>query len=243
MRDAMHDLLKRVLAAHGGLDRWNNSHEVSATVVTGGEFWGTKGIPTDDIRRRARAGIHEEWATLAPFGNPDWHMTFAPTRVVIEASDKSIVAERDDPKSAFAGHGLETPWDPLHLAYFNGYALWTYFTTPFLLAMPGLKVEEVEPWQEDDEPWRVLRVTFPPAIASHCPEQDFYFGPDFLLRRHDYQVDVSGGFLAAQYVYDVKDFGGFIFPTRRRAHPRLASRQPDRSRTLVSIDLSDYEVT
>ena len=239
----MQDLLEHVLAAHGGLDRWNSFNEVSATVVTGGEFWATKGIPTDDIRRRARAGIHREWATLAPFGDPDWHMTFAPIRVVIEASDKSIVAERDEPKSAFAGHGLESPWDPLHLAYFNGYALWTYLTTPFLLAMPGVEVEEVEPWQEGDEPWRVLRATFPAAIASHCPEQDFYFGPDFLLRRHDYQVDVSGSFLAAQYVYNVRDFGGFMFPTQRRAHPRLANRQPDRSRTLVSIDLSDYEVT
>lgn len=239
----MQDLLERVLAAHGGLDRSNSSNQVSATVVTGGEFWATKGIPTDNIRRRARAGIHEEWATLAPFGNPDWRMTFAPTRIVVEASDKSIVAERDDPKAAFAGHGLESPWDPLHLAYFNGYALWTYLSTPFLLAMPGFQVEEVEPWQEADEAWRVLRATFPLAIASHYREQDFYFGPDFLLRRHDYQVDVSGGFLAAQYVYDVKDFGGFMFPTRRRAHPRLANRQPDRSRTLVSIDLSDYEVT
>jgi hypothetical protein len=239
----MHDLLERVLAAHGGSDRWSTFNEVSTTVVTGGDFWATKGITTDDIRRRATAGIQREWATLAPFGNPDWQMTFRPNRVVIEARDKSIVAERDDPKSAFAGHGLETPWDPLHLAYFNGYALWTYLTTPFLLAMPGFQVEEAEPWHEEDETWRVLRATFPSEIASHCRVQDFYFGPDFLLRRHDYQVDVSGGFLAAQYIYDVREFGGFIFPTRRRAHPRLANRQPDRSRTLVSIDLSGYEVT
>jgi hypothetical protein len=239
----MHDLLERVLAAHGGSDQWNTCNEVSTTVVTGGDFWATKGITTDDIRRRATAGILREWATLEPFGNPDWQMTFRPNRVVIEARDKSIVAERDDPKLAFAGHGLETPWNPLHLAYFNGYALWTYLTTPFLLAMPGFQVEEAEPWQEEDETWRVLRATFPSEIASHFRVQDFYFDPDFLLRRHDYQVDVSGGFLAVQYIYDVREFGGVMFPTRRRAHPRLANRQPDRSRTLVSIDLSGYEVT
>jgi hypothetical protein len=28
--------------------------------------------------------------------------------------------------------------------YFNGYAMWTYLTTPFLLKMPGVDVVEVE---------------------------------------------------------------------------------------------------
>lgn len=32
-----------------------------------------------------------------------------------------------------AGHQMNTPWDPLHRAYFNGEAMWTYLTTPFLL--------------------------------------------------------------------------------------------------------------
>ena len=85
----MHDLLERVLAAHGGLDRWNTFNEVRTTVVTGGDFWVTKGITTDDMRRRATAAIHREWATLASYGNPDWHMTFLPTRVEVEARDKS----------------------------------------------------------------------------------------------------------------------------------------------------------
>ena len=35
---------------------------------------------------------------------------------------------------------MNTPWDPLHRAYFNGEALWTYLTTPFLLAMDGVRV-------------------------------------------------------------------------------------------------------
>ena len=46
---------------------------------------------------------------------------------------------------------MTTPWDALHRAYFNGYALWTYLTTPFLLAMDGVRVEETEPWQEGSE--------------------------------------------------------------------------------------------
>jgi hypothetical protein len=33
-----------------------------------------------------------------------------------------------------------------------------------------------------------LRATFPPEMASHSTVQDFYFGEDHLLRRHDYHV-------------------------------------------------------
>jgi len=33
-------------------------------------------------------------------------------------------------------------WDDLHLAYFSGYAMWNYLTTPFLFAMEGFEVEE-----------------------------------------------------------------------------------------------------
>jgi hypothetical protein len=238
----MQELLERVLDAHGGLDRWNAFKTVSASVVTGGEFWATKGLVMDTFQRRASAAIDREWSTVTPFGNPGWTMTFTPGRVVIEDGNKAVIAERDEPASAFAGHRLETAWDPLHRAYFNGYALWTYLTTPFLLATHADTVREVEPWDEQGESWRVLRAGFPASVATHCREQDFYFGPDFLLRRHDYQVDISGGIKAAQYMHDTREFNGFKFPTRRRAHPRLENRQPVRDKVLVSIDLGDFRL-
>ncbi|MCW2242072.1 hypothetical protein [Azospirillum canadense] len=238
----MTDLLHKVLAAHGGLDRWNSFKTVNATMVSGGELWGMKGIEADSTRRRVVAAIHREWASVAPYGKPDWRMTFTPERCMIEAGDGRIVAERDHPRAAFANHALDTPWDPLHRSYFSGYAMWTYLNTPFLMALPKVGVEEIAPWREGDETWRVLRVTFPAKIESHCPVQDFYFGPDFLLRRHDYQVDISGGFPAAQYVHDRVQADGFTFPTKRRAHPRCADGRPDRDRTYVWIDLDDVSV-
>jgi hypothetical protein len=69
-------------------------------------------------------------------------MTFAPERVVIETTSGIVVHERSNPRAAFAGHTLNTPWDLLHRAYFNGYARWTYLATPFLMAMPGFEVAE-----------------------------------------------------------------------------------------------------
>jgi len=98
-------------------------------------------------------------------------------------------------------------------------------------------------WQEDGETWRVLRAKFPAEIASHCPEPEFYFGPDFLLRRHDYQIDVSGSFPTAQYVYDIAEFDGIQFPTKRRTHPRGADGRPDRNRAYVWIDPSDFSMS
>src|SRR5262249_17884113 len=97
---------------------------------------------------------------------------------------------------------------------------WTYLTTPFFFAMDGFSAEEIKPWQEQNELWRGLRVTFPPDIASHSKKQDFYFGPDFLLRRHDYHVNASGGFAAAQYVSAAVTVEGITLPTKRRAYMR-----------------------
>jgi hypothetical protein len=50
------------------------------------------------------------------------------------------VAERSNPRAAFDGYALDTPWDWLDLAYFYGYAISNYLTTPFLVRAAGLPV-------------------------------------------------------------------------------------------------------
>ncbi|UUN30870.1 hypothetical protein [Streptomyces sp. FIT100] len=235
----MDDLLTRVIRAHGGSARWKELSEVRAAIVSGGDLFAVKGVPQDSAPREMTVRLHEERASVQPFGAPDQRTDFTPGRVSIEKLDGRVVAQRTDPRASFAGHRLETPWDPLDRAYFNGYALWTYLTTPFLLAMPGVTVIETEPWQEGDEVWRGLRAAFPPGIATHCTHQDFYFGPDHLLRRHDYRVDIAGGFAAAQYVHDYMDADGILLPTKRRAHRRDTDGRPIADEVMVAIDLSN----
>jgi hypothetical protein len=133
--------------------------------------------------------------------------------------------------------------DALHRAYFNGEALWTYLTTPFLLAMGGVRVEETEPWQERSETWRVLRAYFPGSIETHCLIQHFFFGEDLMLRRHDYSVSIAGGFGAAQLTSDYVGVNGLRLPTKRRAHTRGADRRPILEMLMVSIDISDVSFT
>jgi hypothetical protein len=180
-----------------------------------------------------------EWASVVPYGADDQRTDFAADRIAIEKIDGAVVQERLHPAEHAEGKAVDASWDALDRAYFNGYALWTYLTTPFHFAMSGFVVEEIEPWREADELWRGLRVTYPRNIASHSRQQDFYFGPDFLLRRHDYHVEASGGFAAAQYVFDSVTIQGITLPTRRRAYMRDDRLLPMHERLMVSIDLSD----
>ena len=235
----MNKLLARIVEAHGGLDRWRRFNRVEATIVTGGAFWGMKNLTQDQDSRRMTVSLHEERASVAPFGDPDWHTEFTPHRIAILRGNGTVVAERHDPRTSFAGHEMTTPWDPLHRAYFNGYALWTYLTTPFLLTMDGVEVTEGEPWTEGRETWRVLHARFPGSIATHSALQDFFFGDDLLLRRHDYNVDVAGGFGGAQLVYDYIEADGIRLPSRRRAYTRGTDSRPRLDPLMVSIDISD----
>lgn len=239
----MTGLLDAVLAAHGGLDRWREFSAIEATIVSGGKLWEIKGQPQDPTPRRMSVALQREWASVRPFGAPNQKTDFTPERVAIEKVDGRVVAERSDPRASFAGHDLTTPWDPLQRAYFNGYALWTYLTTPFFMALPGFTVTEIDPVEEHGERWPGLQARFPAAFASHSELQEFYFDSDFLLRRHDYRVDVAGGFAAIQYVYDIVEADGIKLASKRRAYRCDADgrRLPDE--LMVSIDVSDVRLT
>lgn len=235
----MNELLSDIVRAHGGFSRWRTLDRVEATIVTGGGLWALKGLVQDPDPRRMTVQLHQQRSSLRPFGDPDWHTEFAPDRIAILRGDGSIVAERGDPRGAFAGHDMNTAWDALQRAYFNGYALWLYLTTPFFLAREGIRVYEIEPWVEQDETWSVLRAEFASSIATHSPVQDFYFGDDLLLRRHDYNVDVAGGFGAAQLVHDYFIADGIRLPSKRRAYLRGPDGRPDLNSLMVAIDISD----
>ena len=64
-----------------------------------------------------------------------------------------------------------------------------------------------------------------------------YFGSDFLLRRHDHQVDVAGLFPAAGYVDQMVEVQGLKMPTRRRAYIHAAADKVRVSTTANTIGL------
>ena len=199
-------MLIRILDAHGGVDRWRSFNRVTATVVSGGYLWGMKGFELGDTPRKMTSEFGRRWTRVEPFGDPKWLMTYEPDRVVIETHAGEVIAEQQKPREAFAGHVWETPWTPTHLAYFNGYAMWTYYNLPFLLGEPAFEATEIPSINQDGLSLKGLRVRFPKNVHTHCVEQDLYFDEIGLLRRQDYQVDVAGKFQAAHLISDYVDF-------------------------------------
>lgn len=185
--------------------------------------------------------LHRQHASYMPFRRPNQHTEFTPERVAIETDTGEIIEERFHPRAAFAGHTQETPWDDLHLIYFVSYAMWNYLTSPFNLTLEGVQTTEIEPWQEQGETWRRLKVKFPPSIATHTVEQTFYIGSDGLFRRHDYDVDVLGN-TGAHYFYDYQEVSGIMVPTKHLIYPRQQNNTPMLDLLLVSIELSDIRL-
>ena len=237
----MNDLAKFAMDAHGGLVRWRQLKTVSARLLVGGVLWGLKGKDgiLNDVH--VTADLRKEWASHWPFIKPNQHTSFQADRIAIETRDGQVVQERFNPRESFEGHTLDTPWDDLQLAYFAGYAMWTYLNTPFLFALPGLETEEIQPWQENGEVWRRMNVTFPSSIATHSAVQTFYFDQTGLLKRNDYDVDISGGTPSAHYVSEFKEFSGIVVPTKRRVFGRQPDGKAAPDPLVVSIDLSEVE--
>jgi hypothetical protein len=232
----MNDLLAFAIAAHGGLNRWNSFTTLKAEVSIGGAIWDFKQQPGLLREKIFEIQTHAEHVTITPFTAPDECSVFEPNRLVLQTLDGTVVEARDDPEAAFAGQVFETPWDKFHVAYFASEALWTYLTLPFLYTYAGFESEEIEPWQEDGEQWRRLKVTFPDDIASHTKTQITHFGPDGLMRRHDYTVDILGGNSGANYSTNYRDFQGIMMPTTRRIYAYDGAMQKVPEPLLVSLD-------
>ncbi|WP_118184398.1 hypothetical protein [Paraburkholderia phosphatilytica] len=231
------DLLKLAVEAHGGLARWNAIRSLEADMSITGGIWHVKHKP--DIFGHIVAAIdtQAQRVELRPFTAPDRRSIFTPGHVAVESIEGHVIESRDDPRSSFAGHSQQTPWDNLHAAYFCSYALWTYLSTPFVYTCPGVVTEELSPWHEDGERWRRLKVTFPAFIETHSREQVSYFGPDGLLRRHDYTVDIMGGATGANYASNYREFAGIMVPTTRRVFAHDADGQKIAEPLLVAIDI------
>jgi hypothetical protein len=231
----MNDLLESAVAAHGGLDRWNQVKSITVGASITGAFWHLKG--QDDALKDVRFEVDTTRERLAmEFAGQDKRSVFEPHRVVLQRRDGAPIAARDDPEKSFAGHQLETPWDDLHLAYFTGEALWTYLNTPFIYTWPGFATEEIAPIEVDDERWRRLKVTFPDHVKSHTRQQISCFGPDGLLRRHDFTIDILGG--AAEsllYATGYRDVEGIVIPATRRAY----ASEGDDQLVMVAIDMGE----
>lgn len=240
----MNDLLDYVLDAHGGLNRWSGVSTLTAKLAADGPFWKLRGFPGAFGDETLTIDVRRQHAVVTPWTAPGRTLTFGtgPERVTLHDSSGQIIASLADPRSSYVGYDLSSPWTALQVGYFLSYAMWNYLTIPFLLTHPGVQTREIGPWQEDGQSWRRLHVTFPATIATHSPEQVFYFGDDGLLRRLDYTVEVNANAQIAHYTQGYKTFDGLAFPTRRRVYRRNPDGTPDRSPAVITLDIGDITI-
>jgi hypothetical protein len=234
----MHELIQLSIQAQGGLENWDRIRQVSATFIPDGIGLIQRGqegftkVPT-----RVTLDTKTQRTTFEPFLAPGQRGIFEPNRTAVQSLDGASLEELKDPRGSFKDS--ET-WSATQLAYFAGYAMWTYLTLPFSLVMDGVECEEVDPYIEDGETWRALNVIFPESFVTHSREQTLYIDNTGILRRHDYSVAISNGAQAAHYLYDHRDFDGIVFPTKRRIYPRSPDLKPIKELLVFAADLDDF---
>jgi len=80
------------------------------------------------------------------------------------------------------------------------------------------------------------------AAPLASADQVFYFGPEGLLRRHDYIVEIVADVPVGEYTDEHQIHGGISFPTLRRAVRRQPDGAAEPDPALVTIDISDVTV-
>jgi hypothetical protein len=231
-------LLNKAIEAHGGLRRWQSIKEIVVQIRCGGAALPLRFKFGTFKSYEAHISTTQPRIIFSPFAGNGKRGVFLGDTVRIETDNGQVLAERTDAKAAFSDLRHKFYWDNLDALYFGGYAIWNYFSIPFILLHEGFEIQEIDPWKENDQTWRRLKVFFPPDIPTHCREQVFYFNSEGLLMRLDYTAEVFGGWAkAAHYCWGHKNFSGLIIPTSRQVLPRKSNGRPRSFPTLVWIEV------
>lgn len=236
-------LLSTVIAAHGGIERWSDVHQLSLRIRIRGNILALRCKSPRTRALSVRVDTHRIGLSLTPFPRTGMIGHFDEREVRIEAAgSEGIVSQREHVRplseAQIRHRGV---WDDLDLLYFLGYALWNYSVTPFLFLWPGFESHEGPLLHErDGSTLRSLHVRYPSAFPTHSRKQTFYFDDAGLLRRLDYSADVfSPRARAAHYCEWHRPFDGLIFPTHRVVFARTSSGRPLRLLPLMEGWIDD----
>ncbi|MCW2665009.1 MAG: hypothetical protein JWP83_6161 [Mycobacterium sp.] len=238
------NLLDEVLASYGGANRWQQINVIKIHQMVGGALWPLKGVDSVINDSTVEIMLKEQRVWHRPLPRPGLRSSYTPDRVAIETDEDTpqTVESLTSPRESFSGHSLQTPWSMLQLAYFAGYAMWTYLSEPYSLTFPGVQTEELGEWNEDGQTWRRLGVRYPASIATHSAEQVLYVDSDGLLRRRDYVVDIAAGSPAAHYTDDHREFDGIVLPVKRVVYVRDDKGKRVADIVSVTIDIDDVSI-
>jgi hypothetical protein len=234
------DLLELAITATGGRALWNSLRGLRVDISIGGPIWAMKGWPPEQtFDQILTVDTVNEHIVFTPFTRPDQKMVFdgAADTVTLQTLDGQPVHTLSPARAGFKGMLRNSNWDAAHLGYFLGYACWNYFVTPFLFTYPGVAAHEIEPWREAGQTWR-----FSPSVATHNPDQVFYFDSEGLQRRMDYIVEINGSTLVGHYTSRYKNYDGLAVATRRRVYRRNPDNTVNLNLPSITLDIHDVEL-
>jgi hypothetical protein len=175
---------------------------------------------------------------MLPAARPHHHTPGLTTRTVhrriralVQRATLGCIGEQALLATVIAAAGGEKLWNT-----------WNYFTTPFLFTYPGVIATEIEPWHEAGQTWRRLHVRFPSSIATHSPEQVFYFDSAGVQRRMDYITEVLGSTLVGHYSGHYRSFDGLLVATRRRIFRRNPDNTVNLNQPSITLDIGNVEL-
>lgn len=226
------DLFEQVLEAHGGRKRWQSLDRIEADFSSGGLAFSLHLQPWTLQGLKISVQPHARRVVLRDFVHPGWSGVWTPNQVQILDDTGVVVAQRQDPRTAFSRIDKQVRWNKLDILYFAGYALWNYLSFPFILEAPGVSLSETE------SNTRELRARFDSSVPTHSEVQSFHVDASGLLTRHDYTADVIGKWAnAANFCLASELVDGLRFYTRRRVLPRFGTQTVLPFPTLVWIEI------
>ena len=185
---------------------------------------------------------HARRVVLDGFGSARGRGVWTPDDVQIHDRDGTLLARRSAPRAQFTRPLKQLRWDALDILYFAGYALWNYLSFPYLLTLPGVRLQDAPSSARGAT--RQLVATFDPSVPTHSAQQRFHVNDAGHLVRHDYTADVIGTWAhAAHLCLESTTAGGLHWYTRRRVYPLLGANTVLPAPTLVWIELDEVRVT
>lgn len=115
-------LILEAVNAHGGMEVWSSSHEVTASVQVRGGLWSLVGRSILFANSRIVVRLHEQ--AVATYLHDGRIIRFTPESVKISSLNGVIEASTSQLREGFAATGRAPQWTDLEAGYFNSYALW-----------------------------------------------------------------------------------------------------------------------
>jgi hypothetical protein len=229
-------LAEKMIRAHGGLAAWERAESVTLGIHGGGLLLISKRQPQTMRDVEVTVATTGQRTVISPYPKAGQRGIFEEGSVRIETDSGKLVEQRDDPRPLFRRLRRQFRWDDLDLLYFSGYALWNYVSVPFVLLREGYELEARNE--------QTLVVSFPSGVHTHCRTQRFKLDEHGLLQRHLYTAEPVGRWARSVHVAsEHREFGGLIFPTRRRVYPRGLGGVRLPFAVLVRIDIDNVTVS